>query len=371
MIKKSKTAASNEEAPKLPSKKKELEKLLDSIRSKYKDSSVVSFASEKPRSLTLWSDIPAFDGITGGFPLGRIVEFVGPESSTKSYMAYTMIARFQSEEFLSSAKKLFKDAGIAVNPEDLMPVLIDVEGTYTKEWGERVFGIDNERLIYVQPDSIEQSADIAQVFLQYPTTSLVCYDSMSYTGAKGEVEETADKDQMAINARFWNKTLRKFGGSMNKNKNIVRSLLMINSEYTKVSMYGGTELKNGIQLRLSKSLSVKFRPVGRPETVNDIVVGRNYNISTLKNKTGVPFMEDSYHMSLEDGPRKNKLNIEGQLISIASQYGIVKKSGSWYSYLGHKVQGQEALVELLSKDLTALQELKDLVYHEIEATHRA
>ena len=240
--------------------KTKMNQLIRDIQNKYGDLAVIGYADKRPPSTVLWTKVPSFDLITGGFPISRIVEFLGPGSSTKSFMTYCITARFQSPEFRLLQEQLWASSGI--DPEDVPETsvaLVDVEGTYTKEWGRKVFGIDNEKLIYVQPESMEQAADITQVLLQDPAISLVVFDSMSYAGAKGEVEESSEKDQMAINARFWNKTIRKFGSAMNKNRNLVRSLIVINSEYSKIGIFGGSETKNGGQLKLSKSLSVSFQ----------------------------------------------------------------------------------------------------------------
>jgi RecA/RadA recombinase len=346
---------------------------------------IVHTASDMPECLKIRSTIPMYNYVTdGGFPVGRIIEHYGENGSLKSYLFYDAIGQFQRFDWANNEPNAFVKFEYAKEgvvkellsyklrrgykperePEHRRVALVDIEGTYTQEWGEN-FGIDNEGLIIVNPVMLSQAVDITQALLSDPTISLVIIDSLSAIGPDDETDKSMEDQQMASNARFWNKAFRKFQSAINSNPHGQATLGVVNSEYTKVGLVFGdpSQVKNGGQLKRAKSLSVFCKPLKEIQgegTEGDLIVGRNISLTCKKNKLGTNGRSGTLFYAYVDygAVPAHKTNTNEQIVELGLRYGIVERKGSWYSYGDLRVQGMDNLaVELETSGL--IKEIED------------
>lgn len=352
---------------------------------------IIHTAEELPDCEKVKSSIPAYNYVTcGGFPIGRVIEHYGAEGSLKSYTAYDAIAQFQHYDWANHRQGVFegftyaKEGGLRELKEYTLvkgykprkePIarrvaLVDIEATYTPDWGEK-FGIDNEGLILVRPPFLTEAVDIVQALLADENISLVVFDSLSAIGTDDEVDKSMEEQQMASGARFWNKAFRKFQAAMNSNPHREATLLVINSAYQKTGViYGDPEvIRNGEQLRRTKSLSVKFKGLkninGKTDE-GDIVVGRNISIACTKNKCGINGRTSNFFYAFVDygSCKQYKTDVPSQIADLGMHYGLIERKGAWYQYGDVRVSGMDNFVEELIKSgkMKSLEkELNDLM----------
>jgi recombination protein RecA len=346
---------------------------------------VIHTAAELPPCKKIASSVPVYNYITsGGFPVGRVIEHVGENGSLKSYMAYDAIARFQRYDWANDKEEAFrkfhyegtgatrelvkidlaKGYKPKLEPEARRVALVDLEATYTPDWGDN-FGIDNEGLILIRPTLLTEVADIVQTLLAEESISLVVIDSLSAVGTDDEVENSMESNQMASGARFWNKAFRKFQAAMNSNGTKESTLLVINSLYTTVGIaYGDPEkLRNGEQLKRTKSLSVKFKALKEISAKTDHgedVVGRNITIKCLKDKTASLGKSANFFYAFKDygSTKAGKTDVGTQVVDLGLRLGIVERKGAWYQYKDTRVQGMDSFVNTLI-EVGKIKEIKE------------
>jgi RecA/RadA recombinase len=369
---------------------------------------VIVPASDLPEVRRIKSSIPMYNYISGGgLPINRITEHYGDYSSLKSYTAYDFLAKFQRYDWQNHEENAFMSVEwkpiktkigkkgqeeqitvmqyvkhalrrgyVPAKPEKLKrAALVDVEGTYDPAWGE-TFGIDNEALLYMSPESMAEAVDTTEALLCNEDVSLVVFDSFSAVGADTETDKSMEDEQMAINARWWNKAMRKFQAAMNRNPDRDITLLVINSAYEKVGFVMGDpeKVKNGGQLKLAKALSIRFRAlkeiVGKDEDENEITIGRNIVIKCMKNKTARPFLNATFYFSfINDGSTKaGKTDIEAQIIELGIRFGMIERAGAWYEYDKCKVNGVAAFQAEMIKS-AKIKKLSEQVYAKITEKH--
>lgn len=349
---------------------------------------LIHTASEAPLCRKILSSVPAYNYVScGGFPIGRVIEHFGEQSSLKSYLSYDAIAQFQHYDWANHEPNAFtsfeykKDGVIntivgyklrkgykPVNePLPRLVVLVDEESTYTPDWGE-IFGIDNKGLIRVSLPSLSDSVNLAQALLEREDISLLVFDSMSAIGTDDETEKSMGEHQMGANSRFWNKAMRKIQAAMNANPHKEATCLMINSSYQKVGIaYGDPEvIRNGEQMRRTKSLSIKFRSIKEIQAktdVGDLVIGKNISLKCVKNKTGSCGREATLFYAYEDydGTPANKTDYESQIVSLGLKQGLAERKGAWYDYKDIRSNGLDAFVTDLTKS-GKIKELEDELY---------
>lgn len=361
---------------------KKAESSLNSVLRKFDSvmgGGIIHTASNMPSCLKIRSTVPMYNYITdGGFPVGRIIEHYGENGSLKSYLFYDALAQFQFYDWANNEPNAFKKFDYAEASEDDIvrdiigytlrrgykpkkePVyrrvaLVDIEGTYTQEWG-RNFGIDNDGLIVINPVMLSQCVDVVQSLLSDPMISLVVIDSLSAIGPDDEIDKSMEDQQMATNARFWNKAFRKFQSAINANPTGQATLGVVNSEYTKVGLVFGdpSQVKNGGQLKRAKSLSVFCKPLKEitgSGADGDLIVGRNVSLTCKKNKTGTNGRSGTlfYAYTSTASVEVHKTNAKEQLVELGLKFGMVDRKGSWYSYGDIKVQGIDNLADEIAK----------------------
>lgn len=352
----------------------------------------LTIASDNSNVRMIPLGIPMFDYITtGGIPVNRITELYGDYSSLKSYFSYIAIAKFQQYDWENEVPNVIESVtlkkGKSIIPEiksintvagykpKAAPlykycVLMDLEGTYDKDWGAKL-GIDNNALIRIMPDSLNQAVDYLDAFLSNEDISLIVLDSMIAVGSDAEADASMEKEQMAVNARFWNKATRKIQGAINRNPEDDVTLIAINGFYNKVGVaFGNPEVvKNGEQFKLAKSMSIRttaLKTIKDKVDGHDVTIGRNITLRNKKNKVGRPFLEGSLYFSfVDDGELKvGETDIKQQLIDLASMFGLLERAGTMYTLNidGESVKGR-GMADLKSKlTPTIVNSLKELVY---------
>lgn len=267
----------------------------------------------------------------GGYPKGRIIEIYGPESSGKTTFALHAIAEVQK----NGGRAAFIDAEHALDP------------VYAKN-----LGVNIENLLLSQPDTGEQALEICDALVKSHALSIIVIDSVAALVPQAEIEGEMGDSHVGLQARLMSQALRKLSGSINKTNTIV---IFINQLREKVGvMFGNPETTpGGRALKFYSSIRLDVR---RAEQIKqgDSVVGNRTVVKVVKNKVAPPFRTANIDIMYGEGISK-----EGELIDLASEVGIVDKSGAWYSYNGEKIgQGKENVKALLKQNKALRDEIE-------------
>ena len=271
----------------------------------------------------------------GGFPRGRVIEIFGPESSGKTTLAIHAIAEAQ------------KQGGIAA--------IIDAEHAFDRFYAEKL-GVDVENLLISQPDNGEQALEIADSLIRSSAIDIVVIDSVAALTPKAEIEGYMGDSKMGLQARLMSQALRKLTGSINKTNTCC---IFINQLRDKIGvMFGNPETTTGGNaLKFYASVRLDIRRIGQLKE-GDNVIGNQTRVKVVKNKVAPPFRKAEFDIMFGEG-----ISHVGEIVDLGVETGIIKKSGSWYSYGETKLaQGRDATKVLLKDN----QELAD----EIEAKVR-
>lgn len=259
----------------------------------------------------------------GGYPKGRIIEIYGPESSGKTTLALHAIAEVQKR----GGRAAFIDAENAIDP------------VYAKH-----LGVNIDELILSQPDSGEQGLNIMLMLIESGAVDLVVVDSVAALVPQVELDGEMGEMQVGAQARMMSKAMRKLSGMMNQND---CTAIFINQLRLKVGvMYGNPETTpGGYALKFYASVRIEIR---KSEVVKNgtEIVGNKVNVKIVKNKVAAPFRKCQLEITYGQG-----LSALSELVDLAVEYDVIKKSGSWYSYQGDKIgQGKEAAKEFLKNN---------------------
>jgi len=250
----------------------------------------------------------------GGYPKGRIVEIYGPESSGKTTFALTAIAEVQRQGGFAA----FIDAEHALDPQ------------YAK-----ALGVDVDNLILSQPDTGEQALEIAEALIRSGAIGIVVVDSVAALVPEAEINGDMGDSHVGLQARLMSQAMRKLSGIINKTNTIA---IFINQIREKVGvMFGNPETTSGGRaLKFYASVRLEVRRSEQIKAGND-VVGNKVTIKVVKNKVAPPFKQASVDIVYGKGVSKM-----GELVDLAVELEIIKKSGAWYAYEGEKIgQGRE------------------------------
>mgnify|MGYP000027278866 CR=1 FL=1 len=277
----------------------------------------------------------------GGYPKGRIIEIFGPESSGKTTVALQAIAEVQK----NGGRAAFIDAEHALDP------------VYAKN-----LGVNINELLLSQPDTGEQALEICDALVKSDAVDIVVIDSVAALVPQAEIDGEMGDSHVGLQARLMSQALRKLSGTMNKTKT---TAIFINQLREKVGvMFGNPETTpGGRALKFYSTIRLDVRR-GEQIKLGDQIVGNKTNIKVVKNKVAPPFKTATVDIMYGEG-----VSIEGEIVDLASDIGVIEKTGAWYSYNGEKLgQGKENVKELLKKNVALKEELLKKVrnYYELD-----
>ncbi|MFN8777227.1 MAG: recombinase RecA [Flavobacteriales bacterium] len=270
----------------------------------------------------------------GGFPKGRIIEIYGPESSGKTTLAIHAIAECQ------------KQGGICA--------VIDAEHAFDKFYAEAL-GVDTENLLISQPDHGEQALEIADNLIRSGAIDLIVIDSVAALTPRAEIEGEMGDSSVGVQARLMSKALRKLTSTISKTK---CCCIFINQLREKIGvMFGNPETTTGGNaLKFYASVRIDIR---RTQQIKDgeTAIGNRTKVKIVKNKVAPPFRQCEFDIIYGHG-----ISRVGELIDMGVDYGVVKKSGSWFSYNDTKLgQGRDAVKQLLEDNPDLMEQIEGKV----------
>ena len=274
----------------------------------------------------------------GGFPKGRIIEIFGPESSGKTTLAIHAIAECQ------------KAGGIAA--------FIDAEHAFDRFYAEKL-GVDVDNLYISQPDNGEQALEIADSLVRSAAIDIVVIDSVAALTPKKEIEGDMGDSVVGLQARLMSQALRKLTGSVAKTNTVC---IFINQLREKIGvMFGNPETTTGGNaLKFYASVRLDIRRVTSIKD-GDAVIGNQVRVKVVKNKVAPPFRKTEFEITFGEGISKI-----GEIVDLGVEYGIIKKSGSWFSYGESKLaQGRDAVKVLLKDNPELCEELEGKIMQAI------
>ncbi len=270
----------------------------------------------------------------GGYPRGRVIEIYGPESSGKTTLAIHAIAEAQ------------KLGGIAA--------IIDAEHAFDRFYAEKL-GVDTTNLLISQPDNGEQALEIAESLIRSGAIDIIVIDSVAALTPKAEIEGEMGDSQMGLQARLMSKALRKLTAAINKTN---CTCIFINQLRDKIGvMFGNPETTTGGNaLKFYASVRIDIRKATQIKD-GENVMGNRTKVKVVKNKVAPPFQKSEFDIMYGEGISK-----VGEVIDLATEMEIVKKSGSWFSYGDTKLgQGRDAVKQLLLDNPDLMDELENKI----------
>ncbi len=293
---------------------------MNSINSTYGDGTIIRFGEKVHADVTAIStgsiDLDAKLGV-GGLPLGRIVDCYGPPSGGKSTLSLHLIANAQKAGYRCA--------------------YIDTEFSFDPKWATTI-GVNVDELIFSQPDCAEEGLDIIDKLVKSKEINVIIVDSASAMVPRDEQESDFGKAPMAIQGRLFSQAMRKLCGPVAQN-NVL--LLFINQMRANLNTmgYGPSETATGgAAIKFYASIRLDVRRIGSVKNGEE-VIGARTKVKIVKNKLGAPYQEAEFDLRYDMG-----FDTVGEVIDIATDRGIIQKSGSWYSMGEEKLgQGRESV----------------------------
>ncbi len=277
----------------------------------------------------------------GGYPRGRVIEIYGPESSGKTTLTLHAIAEAQ------------KAGGIAA--------FIDAEHAFDRFYAENL-GVDIENLIVSQPDNGEQALEIADNLIRSGAIDIVVIDSVAALTPRSEIEGEMGDSKMGLHARLMSQALRKLTSSISKTNCTV---IFINQLREKIGvMFGNPETTTGGNaLKFYASVRLDIRRSTQIKSSDGNVMGNKTRVKVVKNKVAPPFKMAEFDIMYGTGISK-----VGEILDLAVEFDIIKKSGSWFSYDDTKLgQGRDAVKALILDNPELMDELEEKIIESIKA----
>ena len=267
----------------------------------------------------------------GGYPKGRIIEIYGPESSGKTTLAIHAIAQAQ------------KTGGIAA--------MIDAEHAFDRSYA-KALGVNLETLLISQPDNGEQALEIADNLIRSGAIDIIVIDSVAALTPKAEIEGEMGDNKVGLQARLMSQALRKLTGNISKTNTCC---IFINQLREKIGvMFGNPETTTGGNaLKFYASVRLDVRRTTQIKDGEE-ALGNRTKVKVVKNKMAPPFKKAEFDIVYGEG-----ISHTGEIVDLGVEYGIITKSGSWFSYGDQKLaQGREATKQLISDNAELSEEIE-------------
>ena len=275
----------------------------------------------------------------GGYPRGRIIEIYGPESSGKTTLAIHAIAEAQ------------KAGGIAA--------FIDAEHAFDRFYAAKL-GVDVDNLLISQPDNGEQALEIAEQLIRSSAIDIIVVDSVAALTPKAEIEGDMGDNKVGLQARLMSQALRKLTSAVSKTRT---TCIFINQLREKIGvMFGNPETTTGGNaLKFYASVRLDIRG-GQAIKNGEEVIGKQTKVKVVKNKVAPPFRRAEFDIMFGEG-----ISRAGEIIDLGAELGIIKKSGSWFSYNDTKIaQGRDAAKQVILDNPELAEELEGLIFEELK-----
>lgn len=275
----------------------------------------------------------------GGYPKGRIIEIYGPESSGKTTLAIHAIAEAQ------------RAGGIAA--------FIDAEHAFDRFYAAKL-GVDIDNLWISQPDNGEQALEIAEQLIRSSAIDIIVIDSVAALTPKAEIEGDMGDNKVGLQARLMSQALRKLTSAISKTNT---TCIFINQLREKIGvMFGNPETTTGGNaLKFYASVRLDIRRATQLKDGEE-VIGNQVRVKVVKNKVAPPFRRAEFDIMFGEG-----ISRAGEIIDLGAELGIIKKSGSWFSYNDTKIaQGRDAAKQVILDNPELAEELEGLIFEELK-----
>ena len=326
-------------------KLKALQAAMEKIEKSYGKGSIMKLGDEAIEDVAVISSGSIALNVAlgvGGFPRGRVIEIYGPESSGKTTLAIHAIAEAQ------------KAGGIAA--------FIDAEHAFDRFYAEKL-GVDVGNLWISQPDNGEQALEIAESLIRSSAIDILVIDSVAALTPKAELEGDMGDSKVGLQARLMSQALRKLTAAISKTNT---TCIFINQLREKIGvMFGNPETTTGGNaLKFYASVRLDIRRIGQIKDGED-ATGNQTRVKVVKNKVAPPFRKAEFDIMYGEGISKS-----GEIIDMGSDLGIIKKSGSWYSYGETKIgQGREAAKDVMKQNPELADQIEQEIYAALKAKH--
>ena len=270
----------------------------------------------------------------GGYPKGRIIEIYGPESSGKTTLAIHAIAQAQ------------KEGGIAA--------FIDAEHAFDRFYAKKL-GVDVDELLIAQPDNGEQALEIADQLIRSSAIDIIVIDSVAALTPKAEIEGDMGDNKVGLQARLMSQALRKLTSTISKTNT---TCIFINQLREKIGvMFGNPETTTGGNaLKFYASVRLDIRRVTTLKD-GDTPIGNQVRVKIVKNKVAPPFRKVEFEITFGEG-----ISHVGEIVDLGVELGIIKKSGSWFSYGETRLgQGRDAVKRVIKDNPELTAELEEKI----------
>ncbi|MBO4443909.1 MAG: recombinase RecA [Bacteroidaceae bacterium] len=278
----------------------------------------------------------------GGYPKGRIIEIYGPESSGKTTLAIHAMAEAQ------------KQGGIAA--------FIDAEHAFDRFYAANL-GVDVDNLLIAQPDNGEQALEIADQLIRSSAIDIIVIDSVAALTPKAEIEGDMGDNRVGLQARLMSQAMRKLTSTVSKTKT---TCIFINQLREKIGvMFGNPETTTGGNaLKFYASVRLDIRRVTQIKDGDD-VIGNQVRVKVVKNKVAPPFRKAEFDIMFGTG-----ISRSGELMTLGEEFGVLQKSGSWYSYDGARIaQGRDACRKAIEDNPEMAEEIEAKVKEAMKEHH--
>ena len=336
------TEKTQEEAAKLRQEKlKALEATLGNIEKSFGKGSIMRLGAEAEKMESISTGSIGLDyalGV-GGLPKGRIIEIYGPESSGKTTLALHVVAEAQ------------KKGGIAA--------FIDAEHAFDRFYAAKL-GVDVENLLISQPDYGEQALEIAENLIRSGAIDVIVVDSVAALTPKSEIEGEMGDSKMGLQARLMSQAMRKLTATINKTGCVC---IFINQLREKIGVMSGNPetTTGGNALKFYSSVRIDIRKISQIKD-GENVMGSRVKVKVVKNKVAPPFRKAEFDILYGEG-----ISRSGEIVDLGVEMGIIKKSGSWFSYGDSKLaQGRDSVKKLIEDNPELADELAAKIFEALE-----